>query len=841
MSRAFLNSALKFALRESRSALRHFKIFIASLFLGTAIIAGVGSVTANISDSIRQDGKIFLGGDMQISQIQKSFTKEERGFFAQWGTISEIATLRTMAQVENDGSLVDLKAVDGAYPLYGSLTLHEGTYGPDSLSEKGGRWGIILSDALATRLNLNVGGQLRLGTKEYEVRGIIKKEPDVNSQGFQLAPGATIALKSLFENSLVQPGSLIRFYTRIKLNQNVTPIFIKNNIKEEYPDRGWGIRDSNSGGTGLRRFVSRMGQFMTLVGLTALLVGGVGVSNAVRSYLEGKRNTIATYKILGGTSRIILLTYLGQILLIASGAILLGLITGAALPIMAGELLQESLPVDINLSIYPKPLMLATFYSFAVALIFTLWPLGKATQLPAARLFRQTVSVKRVTKQSLPYILVISALIISLVFVVIYMSEFRRLAAVTLAAAAGAFLILSASAFLIRKLARTVPRPKNPIFRIALSNIYRPGNSTSSIIMSMGLGLILFTAIALIENNLLREIGDKAEGEAPTFFFIDIQKNQFEDFTSYLEGREGVLSYRTVPNLRGRITHVKDIESAKVQVKPEGKWILRGDKGITFSHILPADNIIIAGEWWPEDYNGPPQVSISEQMAQSMDLIIGDEISVNILGRDFILPISSIRRFSWENFGINYVMMVDPNTLKDAPFTYVATAKTRPTQEAAIYRELYQKFPGASIVRMKEVLENALTLLGKISGAIDVMAAITIISGVLVLAGAIAAGHKSRIYDAAVLKVVGATRWDILKAYVIEFILLGILTGAVAILLGSLAAYVVITRVMEMPWQLPFDIPLITVSGSILATLVLGMVSIWLAMSVRPTHILRNQ
>ncbi|MCF6197634.1 MAG: ABC transporter permease, partial [Emcibacter sp.] len=263
MSRAFLNSALKFALRESRSALRHFKIFIASLFLGTAIIAGVGSVTANISDSIRQDGKIFLGGDMQISQIQKPFTKEERGVFAQWGTISEVATLRTMAQVENDGSLVDLKAVDGAYPLYGSLTLREGTYGPDSLSEKGGRWGIILSDALATRLNLNVGGQLRLGTKEYEVRGIIKKEPDVNSQGFQLAPGATIALKSLFENSLVQPGSLIRFYTRIKLNQNVTPIFIKNNIKEEYPDRGWGIRDSNSGGTGLRRFVSRMGQFMT--------------------------------------------------------------------------------------------------------------------------------------------------------------------------------------------------------------------------------------------------------------------------------------------------------------------------------------------------------------------------------------------------------------------------------------------------------------------------------------------------------------------------------------------------------------------------------------------------
>ncbi|PCI48464.1 MAG: glycosyl transferase family 1 [Alphaproteobacteria bacterium] len=840
MNNNSVSAALSFAFRESRAALKNFKIFMASLFLGTAIIAGVGSVTANIFDSISHDGRILLGGDVEISQIQKRLTKAEKTYLAGGGALSEVATLRSMAHVENDSSLVDLKAVDGAYPLYGELSLRYGKYTSDTLSEKQGNWGIVLSDALASRLELAVGDKVTLGVMAYEVRDIIKKEPDANNQGFQLAPGATIALDSLFENTLVKPGSLVRYYNRIKLNQSVRYKNFKDNIKKKFPDQGWRVRDSSSGGAGLRRFVSRMGQFMALVGLTALLVGGVGISNAIRSYLDGKRDTIATYKILGGTGRVILLTYLAQILIIASAAILLGLITGALLPMAGGELLKDSLPVDLNMSIYPKPLILAAFYSFLVAMIFTLWPLGKAVQVPAARLFRQTISRRRTVSQSLSYILVISSLAILLISTIIYMSEFRRLTAVTLGAAFVAFLILSAASALVKKIAKSLPRPKNPILHIALGNLYRPGNSTSSIVLSLGLGLILFTAIALIENNLLRGINDQVKGEAPSFFFIDIQKDRHDDFTGYLAGREGVVSYRTVPNLRGRITHIKSIDSNKAQVKEDGKWILRGDKGITFSPALPADNIITAGEWWPKNYDGPSQVSISQQMADSMDLGIGDEISVNILGRAFTLPISSIRRFSWGTFGINYVMMVDPVTLKDAPYTYVATVKTRPEDEQVIYRELYQNFPGISIVRMKELLENALALLMKISGAIDVMAAITIISGVLVLAGAIAAGHKARIYDAAVLKVVGATRRDILTAYIIEFILLGILTGVIAIILGSLAAYSVIKHLMEMSWQFSFVIPLSTVGTSIVVTLAFGMVSIWLAMSARPSKVLRN-
>ncbi len=841
MMRNPLIAAFRFALRDSRSVFRNFKIFIASLFLGTAIIAGVGSVTANIADSIRQDGRIFLGGDVEISQIQQRLTPEERRYLSAKGTVSEIAILRSMAHVGADSSLVDLKAVDSLYPLYGALTLQNGGYAPDLLARRGDKWGILISDALGTRLNISTGAHLTLGGQDYQVRGILKKEPDGNNQGFQLAPGAIVSLEGLLASALIQPGSMVRYYNRIKLADSADAEAFKEELKRDFDGQTWRVRDSSSGGAGLRRFVSRMGQFMTLVGLTALLVGGVGVSNAVRAYLEGKTDSIATYKILGATGRTILIIYLSQILLIAALAIICGLMTGALMPLLLADILENSLPVDFNMAVYVKPVVLAAFYSTVVALIFTLWPLGKAVQIPAARLFRKTVSRRRTAGQTLPYIAAISGLVALLIAVVITTSDFPMVTAATLAAAAGAFLILTGAAALARMIAKNIPRPRQPLLRIALSNIHRPGNATSSIVLSLGLGLILFTSIALIEHNMLREINDRVSGEAPSFFFIDIQKNRQGEFVDYLAKREGVQSYRTVPNLRGRVTHVKSVKASEVKVKPEGRWILRGNRGVTFTAGLPKDNVIVAGAWWPADYQGPTQVSISRQMADSMDLNVGDKITVNILGLDFTAAISSVRSFDWESFGINYVMMFDPNSLKGAPFTYVATAKATPSEEDAIYRELTRKFPGVSVIRMKEVLQNANDLLGKISGAIDVMAAITILSGVIVLAGAIAAGHRRRIYDAAVLKVVGATRWDILKAYVIEFILLGALTGTIAIVLGAVSAYCVITYLMEMSWQLPFAIPVTTVAGSAAVTLLFGMASIWLAMSARPSQVLRNQ
>jgi putative ABC transport system permease protein len=227
-------------------------------------------------------------------------------------------------------------------------------------------------------------------------------------------------------------------------------------------------------------------------------------------------------------------------------------------------------------------------------------------------------------------------------------------------------------------------------------------------------------------------------------------------------------------------------------------------------------------------------------MAEGMELAPGDSISVNVLGRDIDVKVRSVRTVDWGGFGINYVLMFDPYVLSAAPFTYVGTIKSTADTEAGNYQAITKNFPNVTTVRLKEVLDNVQLLLLQIKGAIDVMASITIISGILVLSGAIAAGHKGRIYDSAVLKVVGATRMDILKAYIFEFVILGVATGIVAILLGSIAAYGIVVGIMEMEWTFSLSIPLITVVASIIITMSIGMFSIWKAMSVRPAQVLRG-
>lgn len=844
MRAAEYSTAFRFALREARHGLKYFKIFIACLFMGTAIIAGVGSLSNNITQGIAQDARALLGGDIQISLLQKRLKPEERAFLEARGSLSEISVLSAMAHKVGpehaDSSMVYLKAVDDFYPLYGSLDVSGNDQSKALLGLEGGTWGILLSKSISERLGVTAGDKLRLGRYTYDIRGLIENEPDGNNQGFQLAPGVMVAFDSLKHTALVQPGSLIRYYNRIKLDQGLTAEGFKQELAAAYPDAIWRVKDFNDGASGMKRFVKRMGQFMSLVGLTALLVGGVGVSNGVQSYLNQKTNTIATFKILGSSSRDIMVIYLAQVLMMALVAIAAGLVVGALVPMILGELLSGSMPVALKMSIYPKPLLLAAFYSLMITLIFTLRPLGRAKNIPAAQLFRQQVSKSVTPKGSWKYNVLIGLLVLLLLGTVAYTADYLMVTVGFMVGAAVAFFLLYVTGLLIRVLARKVPRPHSPVLRIALSNIYRPGNTSISVVLSLGLGLVLFTAIALVEHNLTREIDEKSKGEAPSFFFLDIQKSQQAGFNTYLENTDSVENFRLVPNLRGRLTHIRGIAAKDVEVKPDGKWIVRGDRGMSFSKDLPKDNKLIAGEWWTEDYQGPPQVSISNQMAVSMDLLVGEEITVDILSRSITAEVSSIRDFQWGSFGINYVMMFDPVVLKAAPYTYVGTTKVNPAQENEVYRQITRQFPNVSIVRMKEILANALDIMAKLSTAIDVMAAITIFSGILVLAGAISAGHRNRIYEAAVLKTLGATRKDILRAYLYEFIILGSMSGLAAILLGTLAAYSVVTMIMKLEWVLPLDIPLVTVSGSILLTLLCGLVSIWLAMAARPAQVLRN-
>ncbi len=835
--------AFKFALREIRFAFRQFRIFIACLFLGTAIIASVGSVTANIAASLARDARMFLGGDVEIETNQRVLSDEEMGYVVERAEeISLVSELRAMAHTEGftDSSLIEIKAVDTLYPMFGVLETSSGLSPRELLDKKNGRWGAVPADAIATRLGLKEGDTVNIGNVAYEIRGITVREPDSANAGFQFAPTVIVSQDSMEETGLITFGSLVEYNYRLRLPDGADSQAFEDEIEAAFPDSEWRVRDKSSGGGQTQRFIDRMGQFMTLVGLTALLVGGVGVSNAVHGYLNSKTNTIATFKILGAQSETIFKIYLYQILIMSVISIVLGLLAGGSLPFLFADYLESKMPIALSKEFFIGPLTVAAFYSILISLIFTLWPLAKAKNVSARQLFRLTISEPTGEKLPKIYLATIAGMAVLMLAVVFYTADYRELTGYFIGGMLGSFVLLLGTGYLVRAGVEHLPRSFSPALRIALSNITRPGNSTLSIILSLGLGLILLTAIALVDYGLESEIERRVDTDAPSYFFLDIQKAEHDEFKEFTEAREGVSLYRTVPNLRGRITHIKGIPSTEVEVDQGVRWMLRGDRGMTFADEVPEDNKLLAGDWWPNGYQGEPEVSISNDMAEGMDLGPGDKITVNVLGRSIEVTVRSIREVDWGGFGINYVLMFDPNVLSGAPFTYVGTIKSTDDQEAANYQAITRTYPNVTTVRLKEVLENVQVLLEQIRGAIDVMASITIVAGVLVLSGAIAAGHKGRIYDSAVLKVVGATRKDILKAYVFEFIILGVATGIVAIILGSVAAYGIVVGIMEMQWTFSLDIPLLTVIAAIFITMSIGMFSIYKAMSVRPAQVLRG-
>jgi len=834
-------TSLRLALREMRDGLKGFRIFLACLILGVTAIAAVGSLTASLVAGMKAEGRKLLAADVEIRLEQARLTDEQRAWIDERGKISPSLQLRTNAFAIESGerTLVEMRAVGPAYPFYGELRVTPAAPREALLARRDGQWGVLLDPTLGDRLDIDVGDPLKLGTTVFELRGFLEKEPDRANYGFQLGPTAMIAWAAVEETGLTESGSLTDFYYKIRLPDGVDAQGWSEALAAAFPDADWRIRTHENSAQGVRRFVQRMGTFLTLVGLTALVVGGVGVGNAVRAYLDRKTDTIATLKILGAEGSGVFRIYMLQILLLTAIAVIIGLFLGGGLPILLNRLLEGALPVPPRTGFYPAPLVLAGLYGVLITLAFTVWPLGRARDIPAARLFRNIVSRENKAPRRI-YWLIVLASGLAVATLAVTLSEREELAAGFAVAAVLSLGILRTGGWAVERMAASLPRPRIPGLRLAIANLHRPGAATGPVVVSLGLGLTLFAALALVEGNLRGEVNRQIPDRAPAFFFPDIQPWQHADFVRIAESLEGVSNLRTVPYMRGTVTHVDGVPAAEVEAKPGSGWVLRGDRGISYSKDFPEGNELVKGEWWPADYEGPPLVSMAAEEARGLGLDIGDTITVSVLGRQITAAIDSLRRVEWGTININFVIMLDPFTLSRAPHTYMATLEAAGDAEARAYRTLTDEFPNVTAVRIKEVLTSINALLGQIGTAVRATAIITILAGVLVLAGAMAAGHRHRVYDSVVLKVLGAVRRDVLGAYLMEYALLGVLTGLVALVLGGLGGWYVVEEVMGIDFRLMSGAMLLTVAASVAVTVVFGLLSTWRALGVPTATILRE-
>ncbi|WFR95009.1 ABC transporter permease [Rhizobium tumorigenes] len=842
---ARLSLAFRLALRELRGGLRGFYIFLACIALGTGAIAAVNSVSRSITDAIATQGQTLLAGDVRFEINNREATPEEMSYLKGLGTLSASTGVRSMARLPDgaDQSLVEVKAVDQAYPLYGKFEAEPDQPLSTLLAEKDGTYGALVAPLLLDRLNLKIGSELLLGSAKLRISGTIKNEPDAISEGFAFAPRLLTSADALTASGLVQNGSLVEHGYKIRMADPANGLnTIADRANKAFPQAGWSIRTSDKAAPSLADNITRFSQFLTLVGLTALIVGGVGVANAVRAFLDSKRTTIATFKCLGAPASVVVMIYLIQIALIALAGILVGLVIGAIAPIFASQFMAQFLPVSTAPTLYPGALTLAALFGLLTTLAFAILPLGHAREVPATALFREQGFETR-KLPSWPYLLGAALLLAALSALAIFTAYDRFIAIVFIVAIAVAFAVLRLVAWGLAWLARRSPRVNSPALRLAIGNIHRPGALTASVVLSLGLGLALLVTLTLIDSNMRRELTGHMADQAPNFFFVDIQGSELEGFKTLVSAQAPKGKLTEVPMLRGRITAFNGEDVTKRQVPPAGQWVLRGDRGITYAETPPENAAITEGKWWDKGYTGEPLVSFSQEEGKALGLKLGDSVTVNVLGRNMTAKIANFRKVEWQSLSINFVMIFTPNTFKGAPHAWLATL-TDPSataeQEATILRTVTNAYPTITSVRVKDALDMINSLVAQLATAIRAAASIALIASVLVLAGALAAGNRARTHDAVVLKTLGATRAMLIRAFTYEYLILGVATAIFALAAGAVAAWYIVSRIMHLPSSFLPDVAFSTIVIALVLTVGIGLIGTWRILGQKAAPVLRE-
>jgi putative ABC transport system permease protein len=833
-----LKQALRLARRELRSGLRGFGVFLACLFLGVFAVSAIGSFSAAARSGLLEDASALLGGDLEVRRAQQSLSLQQREFFAARGELSEVVELRTMAGNSRKDlrTLVELKAVDAAYPLYGQLRIEPSQELAAALRQQGA----LVEQALLQRLDLQVGDALQVGDITLRINGVIKTEPDRQVRAFYLGPRLLISRSSLAASGLLRPGSLVTYRSRLRLaDPGQAQQFIAK-LEQAYPEAGWRLRTWRQAAPRVRNVIDRLSTNLTLLGLCALLVGGLGISGAVRGYLNGKVMHIATLKCLGASGRIVFSAYLLQVLLLGSLGACAGLVAGASLPYLLSWGLGELLPIPLHPAVYPGVLLTAALFGLLIALLFSLKELGIARRIPPAMLFRGYAESGNKDPGGKVWcaIVVTAVLLATLAY---FSSDDRRLAGWFILGGVTCFLVFRLLASGMILLARHLPRPSRPSLRLGLANIHRHGSPAVSVLFSLGLGLTALVMIALVQANLNDLVGDTLPEQAPALFLFDIQPDQVAPFEERLAALPAVEKVQRYPTLRGRITAINGVPVGQADIAPNVQWAVRGDRFLSYAAELPENTQLSAGQWWPAQGNGTPQISLAADLAKGFGLELGGTLTVNVLGRSITAKVTSLRNIDWSTLELNFAILFSPGVLENAPQTYLAAVHVSPAAENEVFRAITDRFPNISVISTRELLSNVSRTLERIGGAFKGMAAVTLLSGFLVLAGAVSADQHRRIHDAVVFKVCGATRGDILLAFAAEFTLLGLAAGGISAMAGTLAALGIVKGPMNLAFTLHPVVILTTLAAGLVLTLLLGLLGTWKALGQKPAVYLRDE
>ncbi|WP_034642241.1 ABC transporter permease [Desulfovibrio inopinatus] len=844
-----LRLAIRLARREMRQGLSGFGVFLLCLGLGVAVITGVGSVSASFLDGIAADARALHGGDVAVRLTYRQASPKEKTFLQQTGIMSETVSMRAMVWKPEAGdefgkrTLVSLKAVDAYYPLYGRAILSPAMSLHSALEEHDGIFGAVVQREVLSRLGAQRGDIIHIGDGRFRISAILVKEPDnvVSFAGF--GPRMLVSMPSMEQTGLLQPGSLIRRNYRVKLPENISAKSFAESLKTAFPEAGWRVTTADEAAPGLQRFFNNMSSILGLVGLSTLLLGGLGVAGAVAGYLESKTYSIATMKSVGASGRLVITVFLLQIILLALIGISVGLVIGALLPFLLSPLLSGIVPVSLKPGLHPVVLSIATSFGILTALAFSLPHLGSAARVSPLVLFRGYAAPKRLLPGR-KTLLATGFAGLGIAGLVLVSIADKRLAWGFLGAVVLCILLFRLVITVLLVVLRAIPRPKHPLLSLALSGLTRPGNPTSGVLASIGLGLTVLCALTLVNANFNDRFQREIPAMAPAFFFIDIQPHQREAFIDAVSHINGVIKYETSPTLRGRIVDINDTPIEHIDYSPDVEWAVRGDRGLTFSASPPEHAEITSGTWWAPDYSGPPLASMTEDVAEGLGIRVGDTVTLNILGKDITVRVTSLRRVNWLSLGINHVFVLSPGLIETFPLTYIATVYTSKDivdADENVFNTVTSTFPNITAIKVADALQTVKDIAETIVATVGTAAGVTLFAGILVLSQSLRAEMRRKAYETVIFKVCGATRKTILSILLLEYALIGAAAGLAALILGGILSAAFVSVFMELPFTFFIGPAILAVLAGAGLTMAMGLASAWRTLSQSSAPFLRNE
>ena len=830
-----MSLALRLAAREMRGGIGGFRVLILCLALGVAAIAAVGTLRAAINAGLADQGAVILGGDAELSFTYRRADRAETDWIATHSRASsEVIGFRSLAVAGQDQALTEVKAVDGNWPLLGQVELSQGTLA-EAFAVQDGLPGAIMEPLLADRLGLKPGDRFKMGTQAFRLSALMLSQPDSATSGIGFAPKTVVRTEALAESGLLAPGSMYESHYRLLTGAELGGL--RHQAENAFGPKGMEWADRRHAARGVEAFVNRLGSFLILVGLAGLAVGGVGVASAVRAWMEARVATMATLKVLGAAGRLVAGVYLVQVAAVVVLGTALGLGLGAGGMALAMPLIAGALPFPVETGLFPGALAEAAFYGLLTGFLFALWPLAQALRQGAAAIYRGARRVWPAT----PWLVLQALLLAALIGGAAWFSGNWRLTLGTLGGVGAVLLVLWGAGFGLARAARRLARSPlvngRPGLRLALAAIGGPRSEAMAVVLSLGLGLSVLAVVGQIDANFRLAIQRDLPGKAPSFFFIDLQPDQLQPFLDRMSGDPAVHKVESAAMLRGTLMTINGEDARKVA---GNHWVVTGDRGISLADTLPPGTEITAGQWWPQGYDGPGQVSFAAQEAKEIGLKLGDKLGLNILGRDIEVTVTSFRKVDFTNAGMGFVMIVDQNALKGAPYTAIATVYADPAAEAGLLREAARTWPNITAISVKEAIAKVVEALTAIATATVAAAGAVLVVGLVVLVGAVSAGVPARVREASVLKVLGATRGAILASFALRAGLMGAAAGLVAVAAGAVGGWAVLTQVMELPFVFEPVSAALIVAGGVVVTLVAGLVFAAVPISARPAGVLRT-